>query len=121
MRILVVENDAVNAEFAVASLEGEGHEIVIEPNGLRALERGQNETFDLILLDITLPGLDGGEICRRLRQGGSTLPIVALTASALREQVDRLASAGFSEILTKPISHTALRRAVARYGGGLPG
>ena len=113
MRILLVEDDAMNVELFEAALEGDGHEVVTERDGV-AGERRASDGFDLILLDIQLPKKDGLEVCRSLRARGVRIPIVALSASVLPDEVARTTSAGFDLFLSKPISPHDLRAAVRR-------
>ncbi len=113
MRILLVEDDQMNVELFESALESEGHEVVTERDGV-AGEKRAFDAFDLILLDIQLPKKDGLEVCRSLRAGGLRIPIVALSASVLPEEVARTTSAGFDLFLSKPISPRELRDAVRR-------
>jgi CheY-like chemotaxis protein len=113
MRILLVEDDPMNVELFESALEADGHEVVTERDGL-AGERRASEQFDLVLLDIKLPKKNGLEVCRSLRGRGLRIPIVALSASVLPEEVARTTSAGFDEFLSKPISPRDLRAAVRR-------
>jgi CheY-like chemotaxis protein len=113
LRILLVEDDPMNVELFESALESDGHEIVTERDGL-AGERRASDRFDLILLDIQLPKKNGLEVCRSLRARGVRIPIVALSASVLPEEVARTKSAGFDIFLSKPISPQDLRDAVRR-------
>ena len=115
MRILLVEDDAMNVELFEAALETDGHEIVTERDGAAGEERASDQ-FDLVLLDIQLPKKDGLAVCRGLRARGLRMPIVALSASVLPEEIARAKSAGFDEFLSKPISARDLRDAVRRFG-----
>ena len=105
----------MNIELFEAALETDGHEIVIESDGLAGEERA-SDRFDLILLDIQLPKKDGLEVCRNLRARGLRMPIVALSASVLPEEIARTKSAGFDIFLSKPISPRDLRNAVRLLG-----
>lgn len=107
----------MNVELFVAALESDGHEVVVERDGASGRDRGLRERFDLLILDIQLPGMDGYAVCRQLRAGGVDGPIIALSSAAMAEQVARGAEAGFDEYLTKPISPAALRAAVRRFDG----
>jgi CheY-like chemotaxis protein len=118
MRILLVEDDPMNVELFSAVLEGDGHDILVETDGLRGQERALREQLDLVILDIHLPHRDGEMICRELRERGVEIPILALSAAALPEQIEQAMRAGFNEYLTKPIAPTALRRAVRQYEEG---
>ena len=111
MRILLVEDDPKNVELFEAALEGE-HVLVVERDGISGQERALAEKFDVILLDIQLPKKNGIEVCRSLRAGGLRIPIVALSASVLPDEVARIKDADFSLFLSKPISPSALRAAV---------
>ena len=118
MRVLLVDDNALNVELFSDVLEADGHDVVVERDGVAGRDRALAETFDLVILDIQLARMDGHEVCRSLRAAGITGPIVALTSSAMPEQVKRGTEAGFDEYLTKPISPQALRNAVRRYGSG---
>jgi len=113
LRILLVEDDPMNVELFESALESDGHEIVTERDGV-AGEKRASDRFDLILLDIQLPKMDGLEVCRSLRARGLRMPIVALSASVLPEEIARTKSAGFDIFLSKPISPRDLRAAVRR-------
>jgi CheY-like chemotaxis protein len=113
LRILLVEDDPMNVELFESALETDGHEIVTERDGT-AGEKRASDLFDLILLDIQLPKMDGLEVCRSLRARGLRMPIVALSASVLPEEIARTKSAGFDMFLSKPISPRDLRAAVRR-------
>ncbi|HST23790.1 MAG TPA: response regulator, partial [Blastocatellia bacterium] len=85
MRILVVEDEAKMAAFIKRGLEEEGAVVDISPDGEDGLFRAKAATYDLVILDITLPLLDGIEVCRRLRQDRIATPVLLLTA---RDSVD---------------------------------
>jgi CheY-like chemotaxis protein len=116
MRILLVEDDAKNVELFQASLEDE-HEVVVERDGVAGQQRALAEPFDLILLDIQLPRMNGIDVCRSLRAGGLRTPIVALSASVLPDEVARIKDADFSLFLSKPISPRSLRTAIVDIAG----
>jgi CheY-like chemotaxis protein len=120
MRILQIEDDPLNAALFSAVLEPEGHIIVLEVTGPAGRARALAERFDLIALDVELPGLRGDVVCRGLRAAGITTPIIALTASAMPEQIAALRSAGFDECATKPIDPAGLRELVRRFAGAGP-
>jgi len=109
----------MNVELFESALETDGHEIVTERDGA-AGERRASDLFDLILLDIQLPKKNGLEVCRSLRARGLRMPIVALSASVLPEEVARTKTAGFDVFLSKPISPHDLRDAVRRAGATRP-
>ena len=101
----------MNVELFVAALEAD-HEVVVERDGPAGEARALAERFDLILLDIQLPKRSGIEVCRNLRARGLEIPIVALSASVLPEEVARTKEAGFVLFWSKPIARADLRSAV---------
>jgi CheY-like chemotaxis protein len=115
LRILLVEDDPMNVELFESALESDGHQIVTERDGAAGEQRA-SDRFDLILLDIQLPKKTGLEVCRSLRARGLRIPIIALSASVLPEEVARTEEAGFDIFLSKPISPRDLRDAVRRLG-----
>ncbi|HEY8648141.1 MAG TPA: response regulator [Candidatus Limnocylindria bacterium] len=118
MRVLIVDDNRMNTELFCDVLEDDGHQIAIERDGPSGRDRALAEPFDLILLDIQLPGLEGTEVCRALRGAGVAQPILAITSAAMPDQISAGTAAGFDEYLTKPISPAALRDAVRRHAGG---
>jgi DNA-binding response OmpR family regulator len=120
VRILLVEDDPLNIELFEAALESEGHQVTVESDGVAGEARGLLETFDLILLDVMLPRRNGLEVCRTLREAGVRTPIVALSASVLRDEIARTTEAGFTQFIAKPIAPHALRAAVRGYDGSDP-
>jgi hypothetical protein len=115
MRVLLAEDNAMNVELFMAALTTDGHEVTVEWDGVSARERALRETFDLIVLDIQTPRLDGYALCAELRAAGLRGPIIALSASALPSNIERGTAVGFDAYLTKPIRPDALREAVRRY------
>lgn len=115
MRLLLVDDNRMNLEYFVDALEGDGHVVETETDGERARDRALRERFDLLLLDIQLPGMNGDAICQELRAAGVDVPIIALTSAAMPEQVARGVAAGFTSYLTKPIPPAILREAVRRH------
>ena len=105
----------MNVELFESALESDGHDVVTERDGVAGEARAR-EAFDLVLLDIKLPKKNGLEVCRSLRARGLRIPMVALSASVLPEEIERTKSAGFDVFLSKPISPRDLRDAVRRLG-----
>jgi len=102
-RILIVEDEFKIARFLQLELEHEGYQTLIETNGRRALDRIVQEAFDLVVLDVMLPELDGLEICRRVREL-SDMPIIMVTAKdAIEDKVLGL-DTGADDYLTKPFA-----------------
>ncbi len=108
-RILIVEDEPVIAFGLRVDLETEGYFVQIESDGEVALERARREAFDLILLDVMLPGKDGFEICRDLRRHGSKVPIILLTARAQEAEKILGLELGADDYVTKPFSPRELR------------
>lgn len=113
-RALVVDDNAVNRKLAVALLKRRGWYTEEAENGLLALERLAQGNFDSVLLDISMPEMDGEETCRRIRANVATarLRIVAYTAHALESERTKIMSAGFDDMLIKPITAQDLLRAL---------
>jgi two-component system OmpR family response regulator/two-component system copper resistance phosphate regulon response regulator CusR len=103
----------MNVELFEAALETDGHQVVTERDGISGEQRASDQ-FDLVLLDIQLPKRNGLDVCRNLRARGLRMPILALSASVLPDEVARTKEAGFDEFLSKPISPHDLRVAVRR-------
>ena len=103
LRVLVAEDNVVNQEFASEVLQRLGHNVVVASDGREALDRLANDSFDLVLMDVQMPDLDGLEVTRRARARGVRTKIVALTAHTRREDRDRCIDAGMDGVLTKPI------------------
>lgn len=119
MRILLVEDEVMLRDGLTDLLEGAGHEVVAVGDGLTGAERGTAEAFDMVVLDLMLPRLDGLEVCRRLRLARPALPVLMLTAKG--DEADKVAglSTGADDYVTKPFSHRELVariRAVLRRG-----
>jgi signal transduction histidine kinase/CheY-like chemotaxis protein len=110
LRVLVVDDQPVNQEFAVEALRRLGHRPTPASNGEDALRLLRQQKFDLVLLDIQMPGIDGLEVARRFRatERAPRTPIVALTAHTTREMRDRCLAAGFDSVLAKPVSQPSL-------------
>src|SRR5687768_8324311 len=108
MRILVVEDEARLAGLLERSLEEEGHPVDVATNGEDALDWVHAAAYDAIVLDVMLPGIDGLEVCRRLRANRIRTPILLLTArDAVRDRVAGL-DAGADDYLVKPFAFDEL-------------
>jgi DNA-binding response OmpR family regulator len=103
-RILVVEDDTRLAATLGRVLHAEGHDVEVAADGLDGLRRARERTFDLVILDVMLPGLDGIAVCRRLR-ATAQVPILLLTAlGGTDERVNGL-DAGADDYLVKPFAY----------------
>jgi Response regulators consisting of a CheY-like receiver domain and a winged-helix DNA-binding domain len=103
-KILIVEDESKIARFVELELKYEGYEVEIAGDGRSGLEKALNNKIDLMILDIMLPGLNGIEVCRRIRQEGSRIPIIMLTAKD--DITDKIAgfNMGADDYLTKPFA-----------------
>jgi DNA-binding response OmpR family regulator len=108
-RILVVEDESAIAFGLQLDLKNEGYDVEIVSDGESALRRAQKEAFDLILLDVMLPGKDGFEVCRDLRRSGSKTPIIMLTAKTREAEKVLGLETGADDYVTKPFSPRELR------------
>jgi DNA-binding response OmpR family regulator len=111
-RILVVEDEPSIAFGLQLDLKSEGYDVEIESDGESALERARKEAYDLILLDVMLPGKDGFEVCRELRRGGWKTPIIMLTAKTQEAEKVLGLETGADDYVTKPFSPRELRARV---------
>lgn len=116
LRILVAEDNAINRMYLEKFLEGEGHEVSTAADGNAVLQATGQADFDVILMDIQMPGLDGVEAARRIRRT-SDIPIIALTAYARAEEVQSFLDAGMNAAVTKPIQESELRRTLRDIAG----
>ena len=120
LKILLAEDNLVNQKLATVLLERRGHQVVVVGNGAQALEALAQQTFDLILMDVEMPEMDGVEATSRIRElervQGSHLPIIALTAHALKGDRERFIQAGMDDYLTKPLEPVKLYEAVDTWG-----
>jgi two-component system copper resistance phosphate regulon response regulator CusR len=119
MRILVVEDERKVASFVAQALRETAYAVDVAETGRKAIEFASDNEYDAILLDIRLPGLNGIEVCRELRNSGVETPILMLTARSLVEQRVEGLDAGADDYLTKPFALSELRarvRALIRRG-----
>jgi DNA-binding response OmpR family regulator len=108
MRILVVEDDRDVAEYVRRELEDEGHAVSVCHDGASGLRAAERAAFDMIVLDVMLPYMDGLEVTRRLRRESIQTPILLLTARDAPEEVVRGLDSGADDYLTKPFSFDVL-------------
>jgi CheY-like chemotaxis protein len=124
LRVLVVEDTPINQAAAVAVLEQAGHRVGVAEDGAEALEALAAFTFDVVLMDLHMPGLDGFETTRRIRALDgpiARIPIIAVTATARPEDYPQCLEAGMNEVLAKPFTPEALAAAFERVlPGALP-
>lgn len=117
-RVLVAEDVAVNQKIAETLLRKVGLEVDVAANGREAVEMAMANTYDLILMDIQMPEMNGHDATRTLRREGVQVPIVALTASAMAEDIEQCRDAGCDGHLAKPIDRTTLYDVLERLLAG---
>jgi two-component system sensor histidine kinase/response regulator len=117
--ILVAEDNAVNQKLALAMLKRMGLKAIIARNGEEAIACWRETHPDLILMDVQMPELDGLDATRRIRgielASGTHIPIIAMTAHAMRGDRERCLEAGMDDYISKPISGAALEQTIARF------
>ncbi len=123
LRILVAEDNPINRKYVTFLLENGGHTITGAANGKEVLALLEREPFDLVLMDIQMPEMDGMEaagIIRRSRfeHNASSIPIIALTAYVMQSDKDRIVRSGIDEHVTKPVNYGDLVKAVRRVLAG---
>jgi CheY-like chemotaxis protein len=119
LRILLAEDNAINQKVASATLHRRGFQVTIVNNGLEAIEAIENQTFDLVLMDVQMPKMDGlqatAAIRRRETASGGHLPIIALTAHAMQEDRERCLTAGMDDYAAKPINPSELEKTIRKW------
>ena len=113
-RVLLAEDGEDNQNLIASHLRKVGVDVTIATNGREAVDQVKARAFDLVLMDMQMPEMDGYSATRTLRQLGHALPIIALTANAMAEDRVKCLDAGCSEYLSKPISRAQLLRAVSK-------
>ncbi len=116
LKVLLAEDNVVNQKLAIGLLEKHGHQLEVVGNGRLCVERFQQEPFDVILMDVQMPEMDGLEATRAIRQfeleTHTRIPIIAMTAHAMPGDRDRCIEAGMDDYLSKPIRIRALMQAL---------
>lgn len=126
LSVLLAEDSVMNQKLAMAALQKHGHEVVVVNDGRDAVTAIGHQDFDLVLMDVQMPDMDGFEATRAIRLGeqqtGGHIPIIAMTAHTLKEDRDRCLNAGMDDYVTKPIHVEELLqtmdRTVIRNGNG---
>ena len=118
-RILIVDDSPASVKMLAAKLTNEYYQILTAGDSIGALEAVGRDAPDLILLDVMMPGIDGFEVCRRIKQNPETthIPVVIITALDSREDRVRGLEAGADDFLTKPVHDTTLFRGCAPWCG----
>lgn len=118
-RVLLVEDNEINRRVAVGLIRSRGHQVVLAENGREAVDTLADQAFDVVLMDMQMPVMDGYEatdaIRQRERQIGGHIPIVAMTAEALKGDRERCLAVGMDDYVSKPINPVDLYRAIERF------
>ncbi|HEY7326840.1 MAG TPA: PAS domain S-box protein [Gemmataceae bacterium] len=118
LRLLLAEDNLVNQKLAVRLLEKQGHSVVVAANGREAIEAVQKQNFDLVLMDVQMPEMDGFEATGAIRQSehgtGRHLPILAMTAYAMKGDRERCLESGMDGYVSKPIQPRELGEMIAK-------
>jgi CheY-like chemotaxis protein/HPt (histidine-containing phosphotransfer) domain-containing protein len=121
LRILIADDNAINRTVAAGVLQGFGHDFMVACDGHEAVEAWAREKFDIILMDVQMPGLDGFGATARIRDteraSGAHMPIIAMTAYAGENDRERCLAAGMDDYVAKPIRNILLAEAIARQTG----
>jgi CheY-like chemotaxis protein len=124
MDVLLVEDNAINQKLAIVLLERWGHRVTVAENGEVALDWVAKHNFDVVLMDMMMPVMDGLEATRRIRALGTAaakVPIVAMTANAMESDRERCLEAGMNEYISKPIKAQELLALLQKVGrSGIP-
>lgn len=119
LRILLAEDNPINQALMLRMLEKMGHTTSLAHDGAEALAKLNSQPFDLVLMDVQMPNVDGLTATRTIRehekQSGSRIPILAITAHALKGDRERCLEAGMDACLTKPVTSKAVDEAIARF------
>jgi CheY-like chemotaxis protein len=121
-RILLVEDNDMNRDMLSRRLQRKGHEVLLAADGMQAILMAESEVPDLILLDMSLPVIDGWEAARRLKASPATarVPIVALTAHAMAGDREKALAAGCDDYDTKPVDFLNLTAKIDKILSRLP-
>jgi len=125
-KILVIEDDPATSRLVDYSLRHEGYQVITSSNGLEGIRKAHSESPDLVILDVMLPGMDGFEICHRLRSEPATagLPILMFSAKAQEIDKDTGIKVGADDYLTKPSAPAEIvsrvEKLLAKKKGALP-
>lgn len=108
LNILVVEDNKINQMVTKKIIQRNGHSCKMADNGIEALALVQSESFDIILMDINMPGLNGYETTRKMRELGIHTPVIALTAYDKKEVTSEAVTAGINDVIVKPFEPALL-------------
>ncbi len=112
-RVLVAEDNVINQQLITLLLQRDGHTVTVAPDGAKALTALEEGAFDIVLMDIQMPVMDGIAATREIRARGFAMPVFAVTANASADDREGFAAMGFTGIIPKPIDVNLLRRSMA--------
>lgn len=115
LNLLVAEDNVTNQMLISVILEEIGVDFTLVQNGAQALEEVQKESYSLILMDIDMPVMDGKEAARKIRESGSAIPIVALSANTREEELASYYAAGMNGFVAKPYNLDQIREAIEQF------
>ena len=113
--VLVAEDNPINQAVAKSLLEMMGITVVLASNGQEAIDKALETTFDLILMDLHMPELNGAEAAKLLRELNVTTPIIAFTAAVISDEINNALKSGMDGYLTKPVNKSALHTVLTKY------
>jgi CheY-like chemotaxis protein len=117
-KILLAEDSPANVALMAKLMKILGHDISIADNGIKAVEAAKSEKFDLIFMDVQMPEMDGIEATRKIREFDREIPIVAMTAGAMKDDVDSCIAAGMNAHTSKPINVMEIEGLIKKYAAG---
>lgn len=120
LRILLAEDNPVNVKVAMAMIKKLGHRVTVCDNGLEALKQLKQDSYDLVLMDVEMPEMDGLECTQSIRSGeagkaAQNIPVIAMTAHALQEWQEKAYQAGMNSFLSKPVELNGLRKTLEHF------
>ena len=124
LAILLAEDNPINQKLAMRLLTKRGHTVTLACNGIEAVARALADPFDVILMDVNMPEMDGFEATRAIRKArlpaASHVPIIAMTACAMTGDRERCLTAGMDDYLEKPVNSAKLLKMVETFSAGQP-
>ncbi len=114
-KILVVEDNPLNMELVIELLIAQGSEVHPAIDGEEALTKIEKEVYDLILMDIELPGIDGIEVTKIIKAKDKKTPVIALTSYAMKGDKERFLKAGFDDYISKPLDVSEFLNKIEKY------
>jgi CheY-like chemotaxis protein len=114
LKVLAVEDDPASREVLRLHLEERGYRLTCVGNGLECLDVLKSGNFDIILMDVRMPEMDGRETTRHIRKAGNTIPIIATTAHAFKDKLEEILKAGMDDFLVKPYDYDEMDRLIRK-------